>query len=137
MSKLRPNDAQITLIYKCPQCDYPHYLQIKETVWPGKIHCVCDAKLLIEPIKSVDIKALYKNETIGTTTSNSNFMLGRNKPRHEIDILTAKLVPTLVSLGYQRNQALKLVQSAHAEFPKLSEQELLFEIMKVKGKQNV
>lgn len=109
MSDLLPVGADVYLKYKCPKCDCEHVLRREETEFPGRILCVCNAKLTVRPIGSINVQPLYRE------AASKNFV--GPKPAKAVDKPANRDImnetgQALISLGYKKDEAKQMVLRA-------------------------
>lgn len=56
---MKPNGADLYLLYTCPDCSQVHSATIKETKFPGGVLCYCGHQIKFDPIEHVHMKIDY------------------------------------------------------------------------------
>jgi Holliday junction resolvasome RuvABC DNA-binding subunit len=104
MKNQKPTDIEASLKYICNKCGASHWLFLREAKAENfKIVCECNNIFIVSQIISLNIE--YKDTTTTTIENSEDYALSQSI----IDTCTK----TLLSLGYNKTEAITLINEAY------------------------
>jgi hypothetical protein len=104
MSQVEPFSFEVSLVYKCHECETLHYISREETIFPAGILCFCGKKLKLRSVESFDVSPNFVN---GSQKARVTPEIKKDIDTKHDEVLFNETVEALVSLGYTKKEAKK------------------------------
>ena len=100
MTRLKPSHYDVYPVYTC-SCGAEWQQTVEQTEFPAGILCHCGAKLKLDTIESLEVKAGFKTD--GRPVSKPEESYEQDDDTYE------DVVPALVSMGFKKKEAKNLI----------------------------
>ena len=113
---LKPRKAYLNLYYQCT-CGHDIYVSSREAQKIGKVCCeFCQKIVKFEPIADIRVKIYYKRKSIKEQIRRYHIEPTKpeevEKPKINNNANFTDIINSLVSMGYKKREASKLVEKA-------------------------